>query len=201
MLVARTDRLWMIGGVLGGVVLLAIGWFFFIGPQKAQTAALTEEAGTAQLRLGSLRHKLVELREQNTKLPQYRAQLAENQQALPTTAGLSDVVRQLQNGGDRTGVAVSGVLVGAAQVLTAADRQVFALPVTLTATGSIADLSRFLDQLQRVQPRAMLVSGVVVAPEKSALTLAGAVTLNLGVQVFVASLGDAEAAPAATKTN
>jgi Tfp pilus assembly protein PilO len=197
----RADRLWMIGGALGAVLLLAIGWFFLISPQRAQTSKLTDEAGTAQVQLTSLRHRLAELRQQNTRLPEYRAQLATDQQALPTTSGLSDFVRQLQLGGERTEVAISGVVVGALAQVPAGDQQVYALPLTLTATGSTAGLGDFLDQLQRVLPRAVLLDSTVAAPAEHAVTLAGPVTLTVGLQVFVASTGDAETAAPATKTN
>jgi Tfp pilus assembly protein PilO len=201
MWVARADRLWVIGGALAAALLLAIGWFFLIGPQRAQTAALNDEASAAQLQLTSQLHRLVDLRQQNAKLPEYRAQLAADQQALPTTSGLSDFLRQLQASGDRTAVSVSGVAVGAPLEVNAADRSVYALPVTLTATGTIADLSGFLDQLQRVQPRALLIDNVAAAPGEHSLTLAGAVSLTFGVRVFVATADDAEPVPSATKTN
>jgi Tfp pilus assembly protein PilO len=197
----RADRLWLVGGALGAVLLLAIGWFFFISPQQAQTGKLADDAGAAQLQLTALRHRLTQLRQQNTRLPEYRAQLATAQQALPTTSGLSDFVRQLQLGGERAEVAISGVVVGALTQLPAGDRQVYALPLTLTATGSAAALGEFLDQLQRVLPRAALVDSVVAAPAEHVVTLTGPVTLTIGLQVFVASTGAAEPAAPATKTN
>jgi Tfp pilus assembly protein PilO len=197
----RADRLWLVGGALGAVLLLAISWFFLINPQKAETGKLTDQAAAAQVQLTSLRHRLTELRQQNTRLAEYRAQLATDQQALPTTSGLSDFLRQLQVGGDRAGVSVSGVVVGALAQVAAGDRQVYALPLTLTATGTIAGLGGFLDQLQRVLPRAVLVDSAVAAPDERTVTLAGPVTLTVGLRVFVASTGDAETAAPATKTN
>jgi Tfp pilus assembly protein PilO len=198
---ARADRVWVIGGALGAVLLLAIGWIFFIGPQRAQTGELNDQAAAAQLMLTAQRHRLVELRQQNTQLPQFRAQLALDQQALPGTSGLSDFLRQLQVGGDRTGVTVSGVVVAGPQEVTAAERRLYALPVTLTATGAVAGLIDFLDQLQRVLPRAVLIDSVTAGPAEHAATLAGGVTVTLGVRVFVASTDDPEAALPATKTN
>jgi Tfp pilus assembly protein PilO len=198
---ARADRLWVVGGALGAVLLLAIGWFFFIGPQRAQTGELNDQAAAAQLTLTSQRHRLAELRQQNTELPQFQAQLALDEQALPTTSGLSDFLRQLQVGGDRTGVIVSGVAVAGPQEVTAADRRLYALPMTLTATGTTAGLSAFLDQLQRVLPRAVLIDSVTADPVEQAVTLAGGVTVTLGVRVFVASTGNPETTPSATKTN
>lgn len=196
----RTDRLWVGGGAVGAVVLLAVGWFFFIGPQRAQTAKLNDEYSTSQLRLTALQHRLVDLRQQNVQLPEFRAELARDREALPMTSGLSAYLRQLQTGASRTGVVLSGVVVGAPLSTSADGRKVYALPVALTATGAMADLGRFLDQLQQVLPRAALLDTVTAAPLEHSVTLAGSVTLTLGVRVFVASPGTDAAAPA-TKTN
>ena len=38
----RVDRLWMVGGVLGAAVLLAISWFFLISPQHADVTQSIE---------------------------------------------------------------------------------------------------------------------------------------------------------------
>jgi Tfp pilus assembly protein PilO len=197
----RADRLWICGGAIGAVVLLAVGWFFFIAPQRAQTGRLNDQASSAQLRLASLQHRLVDLRQQNSRLPQFRTQLARDREALPTASGLSGYLRQLQTGASRTGVVVSGVVVGSPLSASASGRQVYALPLTLTATGALADLGRFLDQVQQVLPRAALVDSVTAAPEEHSVTLADSVTVTLGVRVFVASTGDAGPAPLATKTN
>jgi Tfp pilus assembly protein PilO len=78
-----------------------------------------------------------------------------------------------------------------------ANPQVYALPITAQITGSPADLTRFLDQLQNVQPRAVLITsllestGVAGAPgaaRPAANAAAGATTLQLSMQAFVAPL-------------
>jgi Tfp pilus assembly protein PilO len=196
----RADRLWVGGGAVGAILLLAVGWFFFIGPQRAQTGKLNDEAGTAQLRLTALQRRLVDLRQQNTRLPEFRAELARDREALPMTSGLSGYLRQLQTGASRTGVVVSGVVVGSPLSASASGREVYALPVTLTATGAMADLGRFLDQLQQVLPRAALIDAVTAAPEEHSVTLAGSVTVTVGLRVFVAS-SDTDPAVPAPKTN
>ncbi len=196
----RADRLWMIGGALGAVALLAIGWFLFIGPKKQQTNSLHDQLDAAQLRRVTLEHQLADLRQQNRDLPRYLAQLARDRQALPTTLNLSDFLRELESAGGSTGVTVSGLLVGAPLQVSAAGKQVYALQVSLTATGTAAKLNQFLDQLQQVQPRAVLISSASSVPEDQSGTLAGSVTLTLSLQVFVAPPKGAATTPSTTTT-
>lgn len=197
----RADRLWLVGGLLSAVVLFAVGWLFFIGPQRAQTRDLNDQAAAAQLHAAGLQRRLSELRQQSADLPTYRARLAGDRQALPTTSGLPDLLRQLQRIGDLTGVAVDGMLVGAPQEAAAGTHRVYALPLTLTATGIAADLRAFLDRLQLVQPRAVLIDNVAATPDEHSLTLAGRVVLTLGVRVFVAGPDATPTATPASKPN
>jgi Tfp pilus assembly protein PilO len=195
---ARADRLWLVGGALTAAALFAAAWFLFIGPQRAQTGELNGQASVAEVQLTSLQHRLVELREQNTRLPQYRAQLARDRQALPTAAELASFLRQLQTGGDQVGVTVDSVLVGSPLTTSAGSRQVYALPVTLTAAGTATQVRSFIDQLQEELPRAVLIGGATAAPEEGSLTLGARINLTLSVRLFVATVDGADAA---TKPN
>jgi Tfp pilus assembly protein PilO len=197
----HADRLWAIGGAVGAIALLAIGWFFFISPQQGQTRGLLDQTSAADLRVASLQHRLVELRQQKGDLPLHRAELARARQALPTTSGLSDLLRELQDAGGRTGVVVSGVIVGAPAQVTAAATQVYTLPITLTATGGYSDLAWFLRQLQQIQPRAVLISTTTAAPGVDSDSLVGPVSLSLGLEVFVAPPTGPGKAPSDAKPN
>jgi Tfp pilus assembly protein PilO len=194
-------RRWEIGGVLGVVVMLAIGWFFFIGPTNEETSSLHGRDDAAQTRLLTLQHRLVELRQQNGKLEQYRAQLARDREALPTTSALTDFLRQLQAAGATTGVSVNGLTIGNPTQVTAATTVIYALPMTLVAVGSSAQLSAFLDQVQQVQPRAVLIMSVNAVPDARSESLAGAVTLTMSMQAFMAPPGGAGNPPSPAKTN
>jgi Tfp pilus assembly protein PilO len=194
---ANADRLWIIGGALIAVALLAMGWFFAISPQNSETDRLREEAAAAQDRLAPLRARLAELKAQNVDLARYQDQLKRDRQALPTVSGMSDFLRQQQVAGDQTGVQVTGYALGAASQVNAAGAKLQSLPVTLTVKGPIARMGAFLDQLQLVQPRAVLVTGVSVSPDENQATLGGSVQLALNLQVFVAP-DAAEATPQPT---
>lgn len=179
----RVDRLWMVGGVLGAAVLLAISWFFLISPQHAERDSLNASQAAAEERLGQLQRRLGDLRKQNDKLTEYKADLAKARQALPATPALSDLLRELQIAGDNSGVAVSGLNVGDVTPLTTAGGQVFTLALSLTASGTIDKLNAFLDQLQQVQPRALLINTASLSRTAANSTTA---SLTLTLDAFVA---------------
>jgi hypothetical protein len=191
-------RLWMIGGALGAVFLLAIGWLFLISPQNRQTSSLHDQIADAQLRVASLGHRLGDLRRQSRDLPAYRAQLARDRRALPTVPDSTAFLRELQAAASGTGVSISGLLVGAPTKVAGATTQLYALQLTLTAEGPAAKVDKFLDELQRVQPRAVLVTNASAAPAQRDASLDGTVTLTLGLQVFIDPTGSARKAQPAT---
>jgi Tfp pilus assembly protein PilO len=178
-----TRRLWIAGGVLGAAVLFAVAWFFLISPKNSEANSLRDRAEAASLRLPAMQHRLAELRQQSTDRQQYVDQLARDRKALPAASDLSTFLSDVQAAGDRAGVSVGGVSVGAPTEVTAAGAHLHALPVTLNADGTAADLNRFLDELQQAQPRAVLVNNVSVT---AGAQHAGAYTLTLGLRVFVA---------------
>lgn len=182
----RADRAWLIGGVAAVLALFAVAWLLVIGPQRSQAASAREQSTAAELTLGTLRHKLADLQEQNANQEQYRAQLARDRRALPTTPALSDFVRELQSAGDSVGVTFTGLTVGAPTEADAAGTKVVALPITLTLSGSASRLGQFLDQLQRIQPRAVLITSANVVPGQKSKTLADTVALNLNLRAFIA---------------
>lgn len=192
----RTDQRWAIGGALGAVVLLAVSWFFLIGPQYDETASLDDQTAAAEVRVVTLQRKLVELRQQQLEKDEYQAQLVRDRQALPTEAGMADFLRQLEETGAKTGVAVTGLVVGAPTKVTGVNVQILAMPVTMIASGTSENLTRFLDHLQQVQPRAVLINSLNAVPDGFGDSLSEAVALTLSMQVFVAPPAGAPATTA-----
>jgi Tfp pilus assembly protein PilO len=186
------DRLWILAGAVAIAVVLAVGWFFMVSPQYDQVGTLNGQAATSGDQVSLLQRRLAQLRKQNENLPAYLAELAKQRAALPTTSGLSDLLRELQTAGDATGAAVSGVNVGGVTDVSAGGNRLYALPLTLTVTGSVPQLRAFLDQLQQVQPRAVLVTsaslssadtgGASAAPKASTAPA----SISLGMKAFVA---------------
>lgn len=182
----HAGRYWTLGGLLAAVLLMTAGWFLLIGPQRGETDSLTEQAAATQDRVTGLRRHLVELREQQANLGAYSAALARDQRALPASSGVPDFLRELQAAGDALGVKVSGVVVGAPTDVAGTTTKVYALPITVTADGGASRLDRFLDRLQRVQPRAVLITSVAADTAEGADTFDDGVRLTIGLQAFVA---------------
>lgn len=187
-------RLWLIGGALAAVALLAVGWLVFISPQYGQTSRLRNNNADAQTQLTTLRHTLSELGKQNSDLARYEADLARDRAALPGTAALSDFLRELQSASDASGVAITPATFGQPAAVTGV-AQMYAIGTNLTATGTLAQVVRFLNQLQQIQPRAVLISNASITADKGSVS--GKADFSAVMQIFV-STAAASALPSAS---
>ncbi len=197
---AHADRLWMLGGAVGVALLVAIGWLGLVKPANDEADALREQTAVSEVQLIALHKRLGDLQQQEAAKATYAAELKRNQQALPADTGMPDFLRQLQTAATAVGVQVTAVDVGAPAQEPGAGLPVWSLPVALTVTGSIGEVGPFLDQVQRIQPRAALVqqTNVTSAGEDGART--ADVTATLTMKVFVAPPNGSAPAPA-TATN
>ncbi|WP_344506094.1 type 4a pilus biogenesis protein PilO [Dactylosporangium maewongense] len=177
----RPERLWLLGGAFGALLLLVFTYFFVIQPKYQKADDLRGIADDTTTEVTRLRSVIAGLDEQNQHIAEYRKEQAANLAALPQTDSVAALLRELQTAGELTGVTVSGVSVGGAAEVTVGGQKVQALPISLTAAGPAAKVNPFLDQLQKVQPRALLIGSLNVAT-----TSAGKATLTLTVQAFYA---------------
>ena len=99
---SQLEKLWLAGGGLVGFVLVLIGYFFFISPQRDQTSSTDAQAAAARSQNAQLQSKIDALQRQSADLPKYQAELAQAQLALPSTSGLPDFLRTLQAIGNAT---------------------------------------------------------------------------------------------------
>ncbi|MEV4132319.1 type 4a pilus biogenesis protein PilO [Dactylosporangium sp. NPDC049742] len=178
----RPERLWILGGAFTAAILLVAGYYFFIQPRYQEAEDLRTQAGETTVEVAKLRTRIADLDKENRNLGQYTAQLSKDLDALPASDSVAALLRQVQTAGDLTGVTVSGVSVGGATDLAVAGPlTVHALPISLTAAGPAAKIEPFLDQLQKVQPRALLVGTANLA------TTEGRTSLTLTIQAFYAT--------------
>jgi Tfp pilus assembly protein PilO len=181
-------RIWALTGLFVALALGAVGWFLVLGPQRAQTASLRDQVTASQDQAIVLQRRLAELKRQQADLPRYKAELAANRRALPAVPGTPDFVRQLQAAGDAAGLEVTGVAVG--EPADEAGTGIFAMTITLNAEGGVTAIDRFLDQLQRVQPRAVLIETASVTEasdeDEDDEDEVSTYTLALGMEAFVA---------------
>jgi Tfp pilus assembly protein PilO len=155
----RQDRVWLLGGVFAMIMLILGGWFLLISPQNAETEDAQDRVDAGTTEVSVLRRRAAVLKAETAQLPAYTAKLAANLRAMPTTSGVPDFLRQLQDSGAAVGVEITGINVGEPQQSTAVPAA-FELPISLVVSGGAGNLSKFLDRLQNVQPRAVLVSSV-----------------------------------------
>ena len=186
MTIGRTDKIWVGVGIVGTIGLILLAWNFFISPQTSQTSDLNSQTAAAQQQNTVLENKLSTLRAQNKNLAQYEATLTQDQAALPSASGLPDFLRELQAVGASTQVNVSSLNVGAPAASTTVPAGVYSIAITLNASGAPNQLEAFLDQLQSVQPRAVLISQAVLQSGAGATAVAGSATLGLTLSTFVA---------------
>jgi Tfp pilus assembly protein PilO len=188
---SNVDRIWLGGGAVGTVLLAALAWFVLVSPQNAETGGLRDQQAATDTQIATLHSRLAQLRTQAKDLPQYEAQLQKERQALPTVPALADFLRELQSAGDVAGVHVGTMVAGAPVYTTAAGVKVEAVTVNVTADGNGARLTTFVSQLQRVQPRAVLVDTVRLDTSGGGNNA----VLSLSARIFVAA---PTAAPTAT---
>jgi Tfp pilus assembly protein PilO len=221
---SQAERLWLIGGGLVALVLFLIGYFFFISPQRAKTSDIDAQITTAKDQNALLQNRIDMLREQSKDLSKVEAAVAQARLALPTSSGVSDFLRSLQSLGNATLTDVTSLSVGAPTDVTSitgaqpsasasssapADANapavpqsvepaspIYALPISATVTGTPGSLEKFLDQLQAVQPRAVLITeinqGGTAALPGTGNPAAGKTSLKLTMQAFVAPNSPAE---------
>lgn len=222
------EKLWLTVGGIAGLVLLLVGYFFFIGPQRSKTSDVQSQISSAQLQYTTLQSRVAALRAQSSDIGKYKAELAAARKALPSTDGIPDFLRTLQALGSATMADVSSLTVGAPAAVVAAtptptdtaatsssaapsptdspttettdaSSGVYSMPITAQVTGSVGALSKFLEQLQSVQPRAVLVTQVT---ESTGGTSGGGkgMSLQLSMQAFVDPAGVTAASPAPMPT-
>jgi Tfp pilus assembly protein PilO len=196
-------RIWTLAGIAITVLLVVASWFLVISPKYGKAADVQNQVEETQTQLITLRKKIAGLDAQKAQLPKFKAALKANQKALPDDSGVPDLLRQLQGSGEKTGVSVSGFSVASpAQVVGLAG--VWQLPITLIATGEPANLGQFLNDLQAVQPRAVLIQSANFTQGSSSAADSSAddsakTSLNLSLMAYVALPAGAGAPIVTTK--
>lgn len=194
---ARTqaEKLWLGGTGAVALLLVVIGYFFLINPQRAQTADVEDQVSSAQLQGTTLQSRITSLTSQTKKLAAYQRALAQARQALPSSDDLNatpQLLRSLQQIGRLTSTSVSSLTVGAPAAVEAAVAAtdpaaapasssessaapgvppaapaptLYSVAITATVAGSSSHLDAFLAKLQHDQPRAVLISAVTIGSQ------------------------------------
>jgi Tfp pilus assembly protein PilO len=188
----RIDRIWLLGGVVVTVLLAVAGWFLLIHPKYADAATVNNQVGDETVQLTKLNHQVADLTAKKKNLPALKAKLIKNQSALPVNiTGMTAFLRQLQDSGTAVDVDVSGLTVGV-PTKTDAVPNVFEMPITMITGGDAANLSQFLNRLQNVQARAVLINSIGLSTGTDA-TDPNSMQATLSLTVFVYSTNGSSA--------
>lgn len=186
MRIANRDRLWLLGGLVVALILVLVAWQFMIKGQHDQTNSVRDSIATADQQVTTTTNRLNALRADSVNLDKYKAALAADQQALPSDVALPAFVRELQAAAVATSMGIVQLQVGQPTAVvstsTSAPR-VYSVSINVVATGAIDNATAFINQLQAVQPRAILMTTVNEAPGP---TGGNSVQLNITFNAFVA---------------
>jgi Tfp pilus assembly protein PilO len=174
----RSDRIWLFGGLALVAVLVATGWFLMIKPKYAEASDMRGQVEDTTAQLAKLNKHLADLKADNAHLAGYQAEQETYRKALPTADSIPAFLRQLQNMGSDLDVVVSAYT-AAGHAKSAVVGTVEELPITLSASGTVPDVGRFVYQLQNTQPRAVLISSASLSFDGTKT-----VTLSLTLAAF-----------------
>lgn len=234
------ERLWMLIGLAAAFLLVVIGWFLVIGPQRSHTDSINASSAQVETENSALQAHIATLQAQEKNLSSYQAKLAAARKALPDSSGLPDFLRTLQSLGTKTHTDAVNVTVGAPTDVTAvangvpsvvptdtttgttstttpapaptpttsatapSSGGVFGLTINAQVNGSADSLNAFLEQLQAVQPRAVLITSITESSGADSGTgqpsSTSGMNLQLTMQAFVAPSSSDESAQLAAAT-
>lgn len=203
-------RIWLGGGLVLVIAILAIGWFVVIGPVLTETESTRDQIASVQQQNSAIEAKNARLKAENDDVAALRETLVAGLAELPTDSGLPSLTRQLSAQAAVHEVTLTGVIVGASSAVTvdapvaavdpaaltstdgAASVAVVAtsgltqLTITVAASGRGADLAGFLSDIQVAGPRRALVSSAQLSPADGALANGPDTvsTLDLTMTVF-----------------
>jgi Tfp pilus assembly protein PilO len=186
----RTDRIWLLGGIVVVALLAVASWFLVIHPRYTDANAVRDQIGDETVQLTKLRHQVADLDAQQKQKPALLRKLKAYQTALPPSNDMTAFVRQIQASSTAVSVDVSIITLGT-PVKSDTQTTVLEVPIALTVTGTADNVSKFLVRLQSVQARAVLIStvGLSAATTTSGGTTASGVTASLSLTAFESTTG------------
>lgn len=214
-----SSRKWTAGAVAVAVLLTLASWFLLIAPQRSEASDLRDQTAAQVNTNDQIRLKTQQLQAEFASLPERQAQLAEIKQQLPDGPGLPTLVRDLSSYAKSAGVSLQSVAPGVPTAVGAATGAgvttpgatpapsasgvtLQAIPTTVTATGTYAELTLYLQKLQSSMRRAFLIQNIQLAPAPEDKSV-GTPDLLMTIQgeIFVMTTPSAPAATAAPTTS
>jgi hypothetical protein len=184
----QDSRVWMVGGALAAVLIVAVSWIGFIGPEVSSARDLRDQTAITHQQNAVLLAKEQSLEAKSARLPQYTSSLREAQAGLPYDSGLPAFTRQLAAQARAHRVAVDSVFVGAVSPVDSATPTpptsgattnsapatgatppavaagLYSMQVTVQSTGPLRRQLAFLDAIRTAGPRRALITSTQVSP-------------------------------------
>lgn len=196
----KADRLWIMGGTVVALLVVAMAWLLVVGPEFNRVSSLQSQTADAQAQNIITQSKVKSLQAEYAKLPDLQASLTKVRTALPTNANLSGFTRDITVDAAVTEVSVTSVTVGSVTTAGTTSAPVtkvvnpagalFAVPVTITARGAPSQLLAFASGLLGPDKRAALVTSTQLSTDATSK----GVQLIMQVSVFAAPQSPAQQA-------
>ena len=190
-----------IGVIIGGdLLLLLMGWFFLIGPQRSTAASIVNATAAAQVQLDQAKKPVVVVKPAAVTQPVIKtADLYSLAKAMPSTEDMPDLLLQLDQIARSAGVTLTSI--SPAPLTPAGDGSYSSVLVTLAFFGdfySVTDMLYRLRSLVTVRAGNLQTAGRLFSIGSVGLTPTGAGSqLNAAVTVDAYVYGQSPAAAAA----
>lgn len=187
-----SNRIWIVGGTLVVVVVLALGGLLGVKPQLDAAAVSNSDRESVELMNRTHTAELARLKEQAANIDQLAAQVAELRRSVPTSADLDTFIGELAllQAANKVSVASfvpsdAALFVPAPEIkavvpATVLDNNFVTISIAITVTGAREATLNFLSGLQ-AGSRLVLVSDVNVA----AADEAGVTTTTITGLIYV----------------
>ncbi len=196
-----TGRLALLLSVVGGLIILLVGWFLLVSPQRSKAADLSTQVSSAELQLADAQRLLAAPNRKQTQ-----ATLRAARRALPDTPQTSEILRQLSGFVSESQTELDSIGPGAVAVTGGAE----AYPLALSMKGRYFALQKFmrlLDSSADVTAGKITGSGRLYSVDSITFGGSGAgpgqsdvVTATVDLNAFVYSAAVPAPAPAPTDT-
>ena len=202
-----------IGLIVGGdVILLLLGWFMLIGPQRTTAASIVRATQAAEVQIVDAKRPVKIVKPAAVQQPAIRtADLYSIAKAMPPTADMPDLLLELDQVARSAGVTLTSIAPNAAAPSTAG---AFSLvPINLALSGDFYTLTDLLYRLRSLVTvhhgtletagRLFSVGSVALTPTGVGAQLNATVTVDAFIYGTPAAAGavPAPAAPASTDTS
>ena len=168
------SRMWMIAAPIAGVLVLLVGWFALVSGSRTTASDLRAQADQTLGNNISSEAQLASLKKQALTLSAQKAKLAAVRSKIPVGPEQRAFVTNVSTLATNSGVSLKSISFTAPGAAAAGSTSsVTPLPVTLTASGTYAQLKLFAASLETM-PRAFLVGTLGISKAGSTATGGGA---------------------------